>query len=121
MLPPWAYTAETPSGPDGVYQTEMTKSLNRAFFNTSGRTFHAGLGQRFLWKAGTVVSSLGADVFVLQELMCFPQTRALVPTGPMDFLASQMKLAECAAYICINMWEEKQVVFLFLVVLEGHL
>ncbi|CAK9084239.1 Carboxypeptidase A4 [Durusdinium trenchii] len=42
MLPPWAYTAETPSGPDGVYQTEMTKSLNRAFFNTSGRTFHAG-------------------------------------------------------------------------------
>ena len=30
MLPPWAYTAETPVGPDGVYQTQMTSFLNEA-------------------------------------------------------------------------------------------
>jgi len=42
MLPPWAYTAETPSDPDGSYQTSMTSFINQAFYNTSGRTFNAG-------------------------------------------------------------------------------
>eukprot|EP00435_Cladocopium_sp_Y103_P067579 s405_g30.t1 len=42
MLPPWAYTAETPADPDGAYQTSLTSFINEAFYNTSGRTFNAG-------------------------------------------------------------------------------
>jgi len=42
MLPPWAYTAETPADPDGSYQTSLTSFINEAFYNTSGRTFNAG-------------------------------------------------------------------------------
>ena len=52
MLPPWAYTAETPADPDGSYQTSLTSFINEAFYNTSGRTFNAGA------RALTVLCSL---------------------------------------------------------------
>lgn len=42
LLPPWAYTAETPSAPDGDYQTGLTSAMVDAFSATSGRRFKAG-------------------------------------------------------------------------------
>eukprot|EP00928_Gymnodinium_smaydae_P002540 TRINITY_DN10913_c0_g1_i2.p1 TRINITY_DN10913_c0_g1~~TRINITY_DN10913_c0_g1_i2.p1 ORF type:complete len:514 (-),score=58.70 TRINITY_DN10913_c0_g1_i2:60-1601(-) len=41
LLPPWGYTAETPEGTDGQYQTALTKSMVDAYRRSSGRTFKA--------------------------------------------------------------------------------
>jgi len=42
LLPPWAYTAETPAAPDGPYQTGVTGAMTAAMANKSGRHFKAG-------------------------------------------------------------------------------
>lgn len=42
LLPPWAYTAETPEAPDGDYQTDLTRSMVQAIQGETGRKFRAG-------------------------------------------------------------------------------
>jgi len=42
LLPPWAYTAETPRAPDGEYQTGLTATMVGIMASTSARTFKAG-------------------------------------------------------------------------------
>ncbi|CAJ1415126.1 unnamed protein product, partial [Effrenium voratum] len=82
MLPPWAYTAETPVGPDGVYQTQMTSFLNEAFFNVSGRRFRAGAdvfppdpGTGPDWAYGRLGTRATMTIELEGHSFCLPRTQ----------------------------------------------